>query len=902
MKNLLPLTVLSLLLFSGIVVAQDQPVLKINSIESASAQKTSGDDADKTYFSLSEDVLENDQFQEGVLFELETGNDQVGVLRLVKKRSYRPGITSYMAADIENPENKFSFSYGDGRLVGMYHEAHNSTVMFAVDNEIGKPFLTRNKSILGEAKACAVHEGENLDDIPYYKTRFNRDKMSRAKQKNAVSYGAPAYASVEDSITIDLMLVYTDSAESWANSSGFGNIEFVLAQSMNLSQTALDNSETGIELRLAHVHKTIYRGDNNEDIDAGTHLRRFTQNEDNPSFGQSNDEYNGYMEEVHDLRDEYGADLVALIMSEPNTGGIAWVLNSVEGSPIRGFSVNRVQQVASNYTLVHEIGHNMGNSHSRTQSQAAASESGALFHYSVGFQNIPASYVTVMAYNEPGQQLQEAPIFASPNLMFNGSRAGSEDRNTPANSALTLKQIKRSIAGYRATMVDSPVVSVSTNEIEVTLNREDEIKIPFSILNDGNSGLVWDIDFDFPGQTLSKVNTASNPASNLEPEFIKDPVRVPANYSVYDRSRQKSALNEEVLYSTSFENFPSGEFGGYREWRSLTNTDFIIEQGNASDGSRNLRLSHDPTSDNTQYVSAPFFGYLPFGNYELSLDFKISGATARSETFDFYIFDGKNGQFSSGVIISDSTLYAAGLNENDQLVFFGTNVVMTTDTYANLRIVYNTEEEVIQYYYKGNMVLETGFLFGRTPSELQVLHRNEVSDTHFDVDNIELKQLSSPYNWLAVNNMSGVAFEDSSSDAEFVFNTRGISAGTYETVLQVSTNDPENRIIEVPVTLNVNQEVSNETEEVPNQVSLKQNYPNPFNPTTSIQFNLNEASKVKLEVFNIQGQKVASLLNENRRAGEHRITFNAQNLSSGIYIYRLQTGAQTLTRKMVLIK
>ncbi|WP_421773284.1 T9SS type A sorting domain-containing protein [Gracilimonas sp.] len=901
MKNLLPLTVLSLLLFSGVATAQDQPVLKINSIESTSVQKASDDDADKTYFSLSEDILESDQFAEGVIFELETARDQIDVLRLVKKRSYRPGITSYMAADVENPENKFSFSYGNGRLVGMYHEDHSSTVMFAVDQEIGKPFLTRNKSILGHAEACAVHESESLDDIPYYKTRFNQDKMSRTKQKNAVSFGAPAYASVEDSITIDLMLVYTDSAESWANNSGFGSIDFVLAQSMNLSQTALDNSETRIELRLAHVHKTIYRGDNNEDIDAGTHLRRFTQDEDNPSFGQ-NDEYDGYMEEVHDLRDEYGADLVALIMSEPNTGGIAWVLNDVAGTPIRGFSVNRVQQVASNYTLIHEIGHNMGNSHSRTQSSAAASESGALFHYSVGFQNIPASYVTVMAYNEPGQQLQEAPIFASPNLIYNGSRAGSEDRNTPANSALTLKQIKRAIAGYRATYVDSPVVSVSTDQIEVTLNREDEITVPFSISNDGKSGLVWDIDFDFPGQTVSKVNSASAPESDLEPVFVTNPVRTPANYSVYNNNARKKSLNEEVLYSTSFENFPSGEFGGYREWRSLTNTDFIIEQGNASDGSRNLRLSHDPTSDNTQFVAAPFFGYLPLGNYELSLDFKISGAAARSETFDFYIFDGKNGQFSSGVIISDSTLYAAGLNENDQLVFFGTNVVMTANSYGNLRIVYNTDEEVIQYYYKGNMILETGFLYGRTPSELQVVHRNEVSDTHFDVDNIELKQLSTPYDWLAFNNMSGVAFEDSSSDAELVFNTRGISAGTYETILQVSTNDPVNRLIEVPVTLNVNQEVANETEEVPEQVTLQQNYPNPFNPTTSIRFNLNQASKVKLDVFNIQGQKVATLLNENRTSGEHQITFNAQHLSSGIYIYRLQTGAQTLTRKMVLIK
>lgn len=901
MKYLFPLIVLSLLIFSGNVNAQERSPLKINTVEDVSMQKNTGNTLDKTYFKLSDEVLSGSQLEEGALIELETGQNQVEVLRLIKKRSYRPGIVSYMAADADNPQNKFSFSYGDGRLVGMYHEGHNSTVMFAFDKEIGKPFLTRNKSVLGEAKACAVHENEDLEEIPYYKTRLDKKKVNQGESGGDITLGAPIYASVDDSITIDLMLVYTDSAESWATNSGFGNIDFVLAQAMNLSQTALDNSETGIELRLAHVHKTVYRGDNNEDISAGVHLRRFTQNEDNPSFGDDNAEYNGYMEEIHDLREEHGADLMALIMSEPNTGGIAWVLNSVSGSPIRGFSVNRVQQVASNYTLVHEIGHNMGNSHSRTQSQAAASESGALFHYSVGFQNLSASYVTVMAYGEPGQQLQEAPIFASPDLTFNGSRTGSSDRRTPANSALTLKQIKRTIAGYRTTILDSPDISVSTDEIEVTLNREDEISVPFSISNNGNSGLVWDIDFDFPGQTVNKVTNNSNAEASVVPEFIENPVRSPANYSMQNDTPLKAKASEETLYSTSFENFPSGEFQGYRDWRSLTNSDFIIEQGGASDGSRNLRLSYDG-SGNTQFVAAPFFGYQPFGSYELSLDFRISGPSAETETFDFYIFDGKNGQFSSGIIIADGTFYAAALNETEQLAFFNTNAVVSPNSYSTLRIVYDVEEEVIQYYHNGSMVFETGFLNGKTPSELQVVHRNEVTGTNFDVDNIEIKQLSTPYSWLSVGDMNGVTFEQESSDAELTFNTMGIPAGTYETLLRVSSNDPDNGMIEVPVVLNVNQEVSNETETLPNQVALKQNYPNPFNPTTTIQFRLNEASKVNLDVFNMQGQKVAALINENKSAGEHQVTFNAESLSSGIYIYRLQTGSHTLTRRMVLIK
>jgi hypothetical protein len=79
--------------------------------------------------------------------------------------------------------------------------------------------------------------------------------------------------------------------------------------------------------------------------------------------------------------------------------------------------------------------------------------------------------------------------------------------------------------------------------------------------------------------------------------------------------------------------------------------------------------------------------------------------------------------------------------------------------------------------------------------------------------------------------------------------------------------------------------VSNEPGEFPKQVSLNQNYPNPFNPSTTIRFNLSEPENVKLTVYNVQGQKVATLLNQRRSQGEHEIIFNADNFSSGVYIY-----------------
>jgi len=91
-------------------------------------------------------------------------------------------------------------------------------------------------------------------------------------------------------------------------------------------------------------------------------------------------------------------------------------------------------------------------------------------------------------------------------------------------------------------------------------------------------------------------------------------------------------------------------------------------------------------------------------------------------------------------------------------------------------------------------------------------------------------------------------------------------------------------------------------EDLPRKISLSQNYPNPFNPTTQISYDLPESADVRLEVYNIQGQLVAILANELQSAGTHTVTFDAQNLASGVYLYRLQAGSTVHVKKMTLVK
>ncbi len=93
-----------------------------------------------------------------------------------------------------------------------------------------------------------------------------------------------------------------------------------------------------------------------------------------------------------------------------------------------------------------------------------------------------------------------------------------------------------------------------------------------------------------------------------------------------------------------------------------------------------------------------------------------------------------------------------------------------------------------------------------------------------------------------------------------------------------------------------------EINSAPSSFYLSQNYPNPFNPTTEINFNISKKSNVKLNVFNSLGQKIATLVNKEQPAGNYKVTFDANNLPSGIYFYTLQAGDFIATKKMVLLK
>jgi hypothetical protein len=96
--------------------------------------------------------------------------------------------------------------------------------------------------------------------------------------------------------------------------------------------------------------------------------------------------------------------------------------------------------------------------------------------------------------------------------------------------------------------------------------------------------------------------------------------------------------------------------------------------------------------------------------------------------------------------------------------------------------------------------------------------------------------------------------------------------------------------------------VKRNAREIPDRFSLSQNYPNPFNPLTVIGYQLPVNTLVTLKVYDILGRLVTTLVEDRQSAGTHSVTFNASNLSSGVYFYRLTAGSYVQTKKLMLLK
>ncbi|MBN2460534.1 MAG: T9SS type A sorting domain-containing protein, partial [Candidatus Cloacimonetes bacterium] len=161
--------------------------------------------------------------------------------------------------------------------------------------------------------------------------------------------------------------------------------------------------------------------------------------------------------------------------------------------------------------------------------------------------------------------------------------------------------------------------------------------------------------------------------------------------------------------------------------------------------------------------------------------------------------------------------------------------------------------------------------------------------------------------WLTVEPTSAVIAPGASTDINYFCSALELEAGDYLGTIDITSNDPDEPLLTFTINLVITPGVGNSDDDLPVATRLIGNYPNPFNPVTTIEFALHQETRVELEIFNMKGQKVITLVSETRSPGKYQVIWQGKDandnaVASGIYLYRLKTTDHTQVRKMILLR
>ena len=675
---------------------------------------------------------------------------------------------------------------------------------------------------------------------------------------------------------IDVMLVYTPAAVAWAEQNE-GSIDLALAQAMNLSQLAMDNSGIDIEFHLAHADEVEF---DESEVSLYDGLRKLATSPDH-SFGSR---FEGYMEEVHEWRDDYGADLVALLGNgfDDEYGGWAFILDDIEGKPEEAFSTNEISQVTNSFLLVHELAHNMGSHHSRMQEGQPAPLSGGLFEYSTGWRwggaNEETTYFSIMTYHEGSLA---APLFSNPDLEWGGSAAGAyEGDYAPADNARSLQEVRWLISEYRSSEADLPVAELSVTALDIEMTNDDEERHSFTLSNNGDRWLTYQLS----------------------------------------QSNEISAFGEgEIIYETTFssdEGFDTGEYEDIHSgWSRVLYADeseydetpsFEISNENPSTADQHIRFNPFEINE--------FYGVLsPIWDTENITDIDIS--------FDLYLRD--DSYFGTQFLVDDEdkngifVMIAAGSVSISYLDnSYSYSYTFTQGDYKTFRMIVMEDrnelilklggEEITRVRPEQDLIVPEqmiAFYYGPGTANLQE-NSGVFLDLPTDMDNLQVRTFDPSSEWLALHsNSAGAVGPGESHQIEVDIFTYDLEQTSYQQDLVVRTNDSDNEEVLIPVNLEVGESVgAHEEAELADQVRLSQNYPNPFNPVTQIEFELPASKEITLAVYDVTGRKVTTLADGTYQAGTHQVEFDGSHLSSGVYLYRLRTENREMSKPMLLVK
>ena len=337
---------------------------------------------------------------------------------------------------LERDETRANRRYLSGRLLDKEH----GYFFLSLD---GNGRILAQLEVLEEKIAYVI--AENTETSAYFVTEVSLDQ-ARGQAPNApvpapapeTASEAPAADAEEGAALLDLLVAYTPEAEAWAdaNRSGIAN---VISLAVERANEAFADSEVDLNVRVVFAAPVDYE----ESGDPNTDLYRATFSK---AFDPDGLDSEHALEDLHEWREDYGADLVVLMTAGDK--GAAWLMKNPEGDARYGFSVAPVQN--ADLSLVRQIGYNLGCTHSRNQQESPAPAEGGLYDFSTGARWMGTdgrNYASIMCWPQDDIQVF---VFSNPAVSFAGAPAGGyEGAYAPSDNARTLRAAMRRAAAYQ---------------------------------------------------------------------------------------------------------------------------------------------------------------------------------------------------------------------------------------------------------------------------------------------------------------------------------------------------------------------------------------------------------------------------------------------------------------------
>ena len=393
---------------------------------------------------------------------VELRSENVGdtlLLNFFEDRQYKSVIQSVIVNDLgktiitsQIAGSEFAYCYIVVSEAGIAISAD-----FPQEDEFFFATVKNGQTYIGQMKKSVLEEDRLEGSEPLVEPEPEQEEQPLQEKKsledNAEEEGFLNDPSVDDPatpVTIDLLFTYTDSAAIWASSSStVTDIDDVIDIAVAEANNVMANSKTGITFNVVHRHLTNYTEVNNSN-----------------DFNRFRDYGDGYMDEVHDLRNVFCADVMVFLAKISYTGGTGGLLTTLNGfsDDTRASCICRVQQSASGFTVVHEIGHNMGAHHHRDQVTQPGPNT-PLGNYTSGWKGTISGtkYCTVMTYESASEygestpNYRRIPFFSSPDTTYNSVVIGN---SATMDNARVLRESKTVTSDYR-TPPTTPTFNVS---------------------------------------------------------------------------------------------------------------------------------------------------------------------------------------------------------------------------------------------------------------------------------------------------------------------------------------------------------------------------------------------------------------------------------------------------------